>query len=291
MSTRSNSPQTFSPHSHGKVALAIDRGSPVLSGIIEHLQTSPRWACALVSPTGGERFDADRAEGSGAGLIIELPNGWTGGPPRIDPQRVICIGPAPSGWTGFSTVEPDYAAAGRLAAEHLLNRGLQRVGVVGDELGLPAPAARSFADRVREAGLELIDLPQTIDPSTLVTPLRHAVARADGRPVGLFAGDDQQAMELVSLCLAAGLAIPEQVAVLGMGNHPTICQLAGVPLSSVDPDWHEVGRAAAKLLDQRLNQPASQPHPVIQARPMFRVELHHMRQANGVGQPVVHAAN
>jgi LacI family transcriptional regulator len=235
------------------VALAIDRGSPVLPGIIEYLQTHRRWACTLVDPTD------KRLAGSIDGLIVAPPPSGSVPQPGIDPHRIVCIGEAPAGWTAVSTVRPDYQTAGRLAAEHLLNRGLQHVGVVGDGPGLPATAARGFADRVSEAGLEAIKLPGMHDQRAVLEFVGQTISDAAGQPVGLFAGDDQQAMALINGCLAAGLAIPEQVAVVGMGNHPMVCRLAGVAVSSVDLDGPSLGRSAAGLLDERMNGPAGEP--------------------------------
>ena len=48
-------------------------------------------------------------------------------------------------------------------------------------------------------------------------------------------------------------SVPEQVAVLGMGNDPLICDCASVPLSSVDSNRFAQGRIAAELLDRLMN--------------------------------------
>ena len=49
------------------------------------------------------------------------------------------------------------------------------------------------------------------------------------------------ASRICHFAAAAGLRVPEQVAVLGMGNNPLICGCATVPLSSVDSNQYEEG--------------------------------------------------
>jgi len=72
-------------------------------------------------------------------------------------------------------------------------------------------------------------------------------------PVGIFAFHDIMATRICHFCAAAGLSVPEQVAVLGMGNDPLTCDCASVPLSSVDSNRFEQGRIAAELLDRRMD--------------------------------------
>src|SRR5438477_512426 len=56
------------------------------------------------------------------------------------------------------------------------------------------------------------------------------------RPVGILACYDIKAQQLLAACRAAGVAVPEEVAVLGVDNDPVLCELCDPPLSSVIPD-------------------------------------------------------
>ena len=71
-------------------------------------------------------------------------------------------------------------------------------------------------------------------------------------PVGIFTHHDIMASRICHFAAAAGLRVPEQVAVLGMGNNPLICGCAPVPLSSVDSNQYGCGWSAAELLDQLM---------------------------------------
>ncbi|RYG55839.1 helix-turn-helix domain-containing protein, partial [bacterium] len=48
------------------------------------------------------------------------------------------------------------------------------------------------------------------------------------------------------------LAVPETVAVVGVDNAPTFCELCSPPLSSVRPDAERIGFEAAALLDKMM---------------------------------------
>jgi LacI family transcriptional regulator len=68
------------------------------------------------------------------------------------------------------------------------------------------------------------------------------------KPVGIFAANDQLGVRLLDACQRAGIAVPEEVAVVGAENEETLCAFANPPLTSVRFDGATVGFAAAELL-------------------------------------------
>lgn len=72
------------------------------------------------------------------------------------------------------------------------------------------------------------------------------------KPAGIMAVDDSAAHNLAGYCLQAGIAVPEQIAIVGVNNDELLCQTAWPPLSSVDCDFERVGYLAAQLLDRLL---------------------------------------
>jgi LacI family transcriptional regulator len=69
------------------------------------------------------------------------------------------------------------------------------------------------------------------------------------KPVGIFCPWDMQAFFLLNLCEDRGIAIPENIAVVGYGNNADLCRASTPPLSSVAPNAREIGYQAAHLLD------------------------------------------
>jgi LacI family transcriptional regulator len=78
------------------------------------------------------------------------------------------------------------------------------------------------------------------------------------QPVGILACYDVKAQHLLDACREAGVAVPDEVAVLGVDNDPVLCELCDPPLSSVIPDARRAGYLAAELLDRWM---AGQPVP------------------------------
>ena len=80
------------------------------------------------------------------------------------------------------------------------------------------------------------------------------------KPLGVMAGNDIRGSQLLDACRRAGVAVPEEVAVVGVDNEELVCQLAYPPLSSVVPDAHRIGYEAAALLDNMMKgKPAREP--------------------------------
>ncbi len=73
------------------------------------------------------------------------------------------------------------------------------------------------------------------------------------KPIGIIAVSDARARQLLQACLTAGIAVPEQVALIGIDNDPLTRSLTRVPLSSVSQGTETMGRTAAQLLHQMLH--------------------------------------
>jgi LacI family transcriptional regulator len=72
------------------------------------------------------------------------------------------------------------------------------------------------------------------------------------KPVALFTCNDTRAYQVLNACNACGIAVPEEVAVLGVDNDTVECEITNPPLSSIDPDAARVGYEAAALLHQLI---------------------------------------
>jgi LacI family transcriptional regulator len=68
-----------------------------------------------------------------------------------------------------------------------------------------------------------------------------------------MAQSDHRAAYLLSACEAAGVSVPEQVAVVGVDNDEQACELAAVPLSSVDCNRELMAYRGAQLLDRLMH--------------------------------------
>ncbi|EDY81303.1 transcriptional regulator, AraC family protein [Verrucomicrobiia bacterium DG1235] len=155
-------------------------------------------------------------------------------------------------------VQADNFAIGRQAAEHLINRNCRNFA------WLPYAHDKTnqirymgFLSHLRDRGFSCRQLaPPLLDTS--VDPCRERILwrqamiqPLEGR-TGLFASSDSLAIEVAELVGETGTRVPEDLAILGIGNQTAECESAPISLSSIDPNLEELGFQAAKLLDAAL---------------------------------------
>ena len=168
----------------------------------------------------------------------------------------------------FPSVQSDSYAIARIAARELLRRDVASLAFL-DAPGVPSWSAtkrEAFRQIARLHGLAL----------TVVTASGLAALK---RPVGLFAATDALAAEALVAAERAGLAVPEDLAVVGVDDDPEICESCEPTLSSVRPDFHQLGFSAAALL-ARLMRGDADAHDALVIPPVGLV-----RRASSSGCP------
>ncbi len=160
----------------------------------------------------------------------------------------------------FCSVAVDDVLGGRLAVEHLIDRGHNRVAYVGGptHLGqvrdrlLGARAAWSAADRPDDA-LTVVET-----AALTVSEGREAGARLAGiparrRPTAAYCANDLLALGLLQHAISSGVRVPEELAIVGYDDID-FAAAAAVPLTSVRQPRQLLGRTAAELvLDEATN--------------------------------------
>lgn len=148
----------------------------------------------------------------------------------------------------------------KLAYEHLIEAGLTRFAC----FSLPEAAVNRWAQQREKAFCALLRRDR-IEPllyrglGTSAPSWDEAVEQqvewlhSLPKPIGIIAVSDARARQLMQACMRAGIAVPEQVALIGIDNDPLARMLTRIPLSSVIQGAQEMGRTAAHLLHQMLN--------------------------------------
>lgn len=150
----------------------------------------------------------------------------------------------------------DDAAAGRMAAAHLLKRNLRHFGYYGSLLKTSWSETRraAFSRAIREAGLpapSIFDL----EPPYELARLRRALAkwlRGLPKPCGILAASDWPAKRLLDICRSEGMAVPEVVQVIGIDNEEFVCEQSVPTLTSIEPDFEGGGFEAMRMLHSLL---------------------------------------
>lgn len=172
--------------------------------------------------------------------------------PGITPNRVLL----------------DNRAIGRMAAEHLIERGFRNLAffkctnytdIRGRETGVAATVAKA------RLGYHLLDWYNTSrrHPRTdLIAWLARELEKLP-RPLGVVAQSDHRAVHIINACAMAGLAVPEQVAVVGVDDDETTCEFAPVPITSIDSNREEYAFRGAQLLGRLMHGESVPAEPIL----------------------------
>jgi LacI family transcriptional regulator len=71
-------------------------------------------------------------------------------------------------------------------------------------------------------------------------------------PAGVMASNDLHGQFVMEACRRAGIAVPDEMAVVAVDNDEPLCEVCDPPLSSVMPDDQGVGYEAARLIGQLM---------------------------------------
>jgi LacI family transcriptional regulator len=149
-------------------------------------------------------------------------------------------------------VDIDFHLAGRLATEHLLERGHRRIAAV-----VEAEVQQTRLDGYREA-LALAGLPSSPEyirtgdssfESGYVAAL--ALLALPDPPTAIFAGNDWMALGAIEAITGQGRGVPADISIVGVDD---IAQAAHAhpPLTTISVPKKELAREAIELLLERL---------------------------------------
>lgn len=147
----------------------------------------------------------------------------------------------------------DNAVVGRLAAEHLSGIGLKHFGYCGVR-GRSVSAERrdALAACLADRGHRLHAFAQQIsEGESRLEPLVRWL-RSLPKPVGILAFDDKLGERVLTACRWAELAVPNEVAVLGIGDDDLMCEVSWPSLSSISSPTSRLGYEAAEMLDRAM---------------------------------------
>lgn len=181
--------------------------------------------------------------------------------------------------TDFIRVDTDHAKLGRRAADYFLSKGYTSFAYCGYDGTAYSDLRRdAFAARLAEAGhtcaiyahKELPDdsvvfneRPSTTKNVTLIARWLQSLSF----PTAVFCANDLRALQILHVANDLGIDVPRQAAILGTDNDTLLCTFSNPPLSSLDPNAHGVGYAAARLLQTAMDNQLTH-----KRRPTFRVQ-------------------
>lgn len=224
------------------VPMMYSYGREIIRGVREYTHKNRLWQLAVAEPT-AKNIKAVKAE---------RPDGIVGLFATDELERLVrslkvtavnvssrCKGVRLPG------VIPANTAIAKLAANHFIERGFRRFAYAGNrEHYFSQVRFQAFKSALKDAGFDDCQyLPDGQDLRSL---------RSLEKPVAIFACSDERARQILSACVRCHVKVPQEAAVVGVENDEAMCELADVPMSSIDPNGRRIGFEAAAALDELM---------------------------------------
>ena len=241
-----------------KIALLFEANNSyartLLVGIGEYILSHGPWQVHYVELGANDRPPAWLARWDGDGVIVRGENRRIAAVvsklhcPIVDltPSRLVPRAP----W-----VKTDDRAVAELAAQHLLERGFRHFAFCGNP---PFRWSQRRGEHFRRAVQPVAascawyePRRKSADGDTEIDAIGAWLAELP-RPTAVFACYDNRGQQVLEACRRIGVAVPEEITVLGADNDEVLCTLSPPPLSSVILNARRVGWEAAALLARML---------------------------------------
>jgi len=155
---------------------------------------------------------------------------------------------------GVTCVEPMDYEGGRLAVQHLLELGHRRIGIIVEAPGRTAgrERLRGYRDALVEAGICYDEsLVAAVEPNQPLASGRAAMRswlEQGNQPSAVFCFNDPVAYGAIAELREWGLAVPEQVSVVGFDDIPASGYFGSGGLTTVRQPITEMGELALETL-------------------------------------------
>lgn len=170
--------------------------------------------------------------------------------PDLDLPRVVC----------------DHEAIGRIASQHLLERGFSDFAWFSTGWSnVHALRYRGFSPDgaalkwIAHKGKRSHILSKTSTWTKFLKWIGPLLASAR-KPLGVLAYDETDASRILSACHELGVSVPEQISVIACGNEPLFSDYQPITISGVDSNLDAQGYEAARLLDRIMSGKRTTPN-------------------------------
>ena len=154
----------------------------------------------------------------------------------------------------YPVVSHDSKRIAEAAADHFLQLGLTHFAFIGS---IPTFFWSQMREEAFAAHLAQHSSAATVHLYTPVHPEDWGLEQRHmktwllklPKPCGILVAHDLRAKLVLDVCLAAGIRVPDEIAVVGVNNDLDVCENTIPTLSSVFPDFEGGGYLAAEVLD------------------------------------------
>jgi LacI family transcriptional regulator len=259
----------FTSPQRKQVALLIETSNEyargLLNGINAYLRDHSSWSVYLSEYSRNNTDLTWLSQWYGDGIIARIENEQTAryilqsGLPAIDlsASRIIPT---------LSCVETNDRSIAIMAAEHFLERGFKSFGFYGDSRFQWSTLRRAYYEEYLDSkgytSLNFVTQEDSLHEQSWHLNREKLIhwLKELPKPIGIMACYDIRGQQLLEACRHAGLAVPDEVSVIGVDNDVLLCELSDPPLSSIQTNALKTGYHAAELLDRMMSGEAIEAH-------------------------------
>ena len=187
---------------------------------------------------------------------------------------------------GVSCINTDNYAGGRMAAEHLLERGHRRIGCVHGALKRPDSTdsvrykdtfqfriwqqrTAGFVDALAVHGVEpagfFLSNGRWEQAEKMASEIVNGILSAKEPITALYCEDDIMALTVYKRLQERGVKIPEQIAIIGHDGLDMI-KMVHPQITTIEQPRYEMGKLAAEILIEQIEQGVPPRNVVLQPR-------------------------
>jgi LacI family transcriptional regulator len=214
----------------------------IVRGALDYAQTRTHWRmshvtreCDLGDPAG--------LSGADGALVTEVAHPES--PVNTAVPVVLVASDAPK--TRLPIVRPDNQALAAKALEELLALGYRRFAFLGNDRWYSRIRCRSLKRECRARQLPFTRMSSRRDGAHLAEVLARMT-----RPLAVITSPMHLATALIAVADQAGIAVPEEMAVLAIGDDDITASLCHPTISALDHNGYAVGYQAAAVLHRML---------------------------------------
>jgi len=239
----------------------------VTAGVVEFLRPLGMYPLLMLADTDEVRAEvvAHLRHGAADGALLVSTHAEDPLPEmcvRADVPAVLFARPATP--IPISYVDLAHADGARLAAEHLLARGCQRLATITGPLDVPASQDRlaGFRDAAARHGRPYVPIVEGNFQRDGGESAMERLLAEHPKVDGVFAANDLMAQGALHVLHRHGRRVPDEVAVVGFDDGPQAlaCQ---PPLTTVRQPVEDMAAEMARVLLAHIDKPGADPTSVI----------------------------
>ena len=245
-----------------RVALLIESSRAyareVINGIARYNLEQPHWMLEFAPRGLDDPLPSWMKDWKGDGILARVRDRRMAnsllkkGIPVVDLRRTVQNKRIP-------TVGPDDSKVVAAVIHYIRQRGFNRLGFVG----LPPGTHKSMDDRAEYFRQYMKEIPcescelllRVVEKGDLwdkkCRQILRWIKKLD-RPTAIMACNDDTGMQVLDACRRAEIRVPDEIAVVGVGNDECLCNLSLPALTSVDLNPQKIGYEAAALLERMM---------------------------------------